>query len=164
MVSFHSLQQVVAEDGKIIDRQHRGFSLVTSAAKAFLITNILEGSVAQGASEGVKQLGIDFDCAGQTGAATGGEWFVGYTPDLLTVVWVGHDDNTPTGLTGAQGAEKIWARFMGLVRPWIQPRRFDAPPGVVKEVICPETGLPATSSCTDPRAEYFLSTNKPAGE
>ena len=166
MVFLHSLEKVVSQDGEIIDRQHRGYIPVTSAAKAFLITNVLEGSVEKGAAEKVKQLGIDFDCAGQTGATTasGGAWFVGYTPDLLTVVWVGPDNKSPGGPTGAQAAEKIWARFMGLVRPWIKPRRFEAPTGIVKEMICLETGQPATPSCTDQRPEYFLSTNKPAGE
>ncbi|MDR3566631.1 MAG: transglycosylase domain-containing protein [Syntrophobacteraceae bacterium] len=160
MVPLHSLKKVVAEDGKILDRRKTGFSAVTSAPKAFLITNILEESVKEGAANGVRQLGIDFDCAAQNG----GPWFIGYTPDLLTLVWVGPGDKSPGEAAGAKAAEKIWARFMGLVRPWIQPRRFDAPPGVAKQMICPQTGLPATSSCTDPSPEYFLSTNKPAGE
>ncbi len=166
MAPFHSLKEVVTADGKIIAQRPMGFTSVTSAQKAFLITNILEGSVERGAADGVKQLGIDFDCAGQTGTTIGysGEWFVGYTPDLLTVVWVGRDDKSPGGISVAQSAEKIWARFMKLARPWIQPRKFDAPPGVVEEMICPQTGLPATSACTDPVPEYFLSTNKPAGQ
>ncbi len=166
MPFLHSLKEVVAANGKIIDRQHIGFSTVTSAAKAFLITNILERSVEEGASDGVRRLGIDFDCAGQTGETigSGGAWFIGYMPDLVTVVWVGHDDNSPTGLNVAQGAEEIWARFMRRVRPWIQPRRFQAPPGVVKEMICPQTGLQATFSCPNPKPEYFLSTNMPAGQ
>ncbi|MDR3554918.1 MAG: transglycosylase domain-containing protein [Syntrophobacteraceae bacterium] len=163
---LHSLKEVVAEDGKIIDRRHIGFSSVTSAAKAFLITNILEGSVDRGSADGVKQRGIDFECAGQTGTTigSGGAWFIGYTPDLLTVVWVGREDNKPGVAIGRKGAEKVWARFMGLVRPWIQPGRFDAPPDVVKEMICPQTGLEASPSCPDPSPEYFLSTNKPAGD
>jgi penicillin-binding protein 1B len=160
LVSLHSLKKVVTEDGKTIDRRHTGFATITSAAKAFLITNVLEGSVNEGAANGVKQLGIDFDCAGQTA----GSWFVGYTPDLLALVWVGRDDKSPAPVAATQGAQKIWTEFMGLARPWFQPHRFDTPPGVVKEMICPQTGLPADSNCTDPGPEYFLSTNKPAAQ
>ncbi len=158
MPFFHSLKEVVNENGKVIDRRHMGFTTVTSAAKAFLITNILQGSVQSGAAEGVRQLGINFECAGQSSVTPelGGGWFIGYTPDLLTVVWVGHDDNTPTDLAGAQSAEKIWARFMKLAQPWIPTRSFDVPAGILRQTICPQTGLPATDSCADPKAEYFL--------
>ncbi len=164
MPFVHSLDKVVEQSGKVIDRRHSGYFSVTSAAKAFLITNILEGAVQGGASQGVKQAGVDFDCAGQTGTTTGGAWFAGYTPNLLTVVWVGHDDNTPTGPAGEQGAEKIWARFMELSRPWIQPERFVEPPGIVAKMVYPEMDSSEASSRTGPRPEYFLSTHMPAGQ
>ncbi len=67
----------------------------------------------RGTAKGLKRLGIDFRCAGKTGTTSEfrDSWFVGYTTDLLALVWVGYDDNSPTGLTGAQGA----ARHLGTV-------------------------------------------------
>ncbi len=158
-----SLEEVVAENGQIMDRRHTDFISVVSAAKAFLITSILEESTEKGAADGLRQLGIDFDCAGQAGGSSGkgGAWFVGYTPDLLAVVRVGYDDNHPIGPNGLRGAEKIWAHFMKLAKPWIGSSGFEAPAGVVKQTICPETGTRAAPDCQDPRPEYFLSTNQP---
>jgi penicillin-binding protein 1B len=160
-----SLKEIVAENGDVLERRHIDFSSVTSPAKAFLITSLLEGVIERGAAKGLKRLGIDFRCAGQTGTTSEfrDSWFVGYTTDLLALVWVGYDDNSPTGLTGAQGAANIWARFMNLVRPWIQPQEFDAPPGIVEEVICPDSGQLATTRCKERKLEDFLSESRPNG-
>ena len=58
--------------------------------------------------------GFAFDAAGKTGTTNDlrDAWFVGFTPELLTVVWVGVDDNQPLGLSGAQAALPIWTPFM----------------------------------------------------
>ena len=59
-------------------------------------------------------MGFTLDAAGKTGTTNDKRdaWFVGFTPELLTVVWVGLDDNQPLGLTGAQAALPIWTEFM----------------------------------------------------
>ncbi|MGA2403689.1 MAG: PBP1A family penicillin-binding protein, partial [Syntrophobacteraceae bacterium] len=117
-----SLKEIVAENGDVRERRTIDFSSVTSPAKAFLITSLLEGVVERGTAKVLRRHGIDFRCAGKTGTTSEfrDSWFVGYTTDMLVLVWVGYDNNRPTGLTGAQGAARIWARFMNLVRPWIQ--------------------------------------------
>jgi penicillin-binding protein 1B len=160
-----SLKEIVAENGDVLERRHIDFSSVTSPAKAFLITSLLEGVIERGTAKGLKRLGIDFRCAGETGTTSEfrDSWFVGYTTDLLALVWVGYDDNSPTGLTGAQGAATIWARFMNLMRPWIQPQEFDAPPGIVEEMICQDSGQLATSQCKERKLEDFLSEVRPNG-
>ncbi len=58
--------------------------------------------------------GFTLDAAGKTGTTNDlrDAWFVGFTPDLLTVVWVGFDDNQTVGLSGSQAALPIWADFM----------------------------------------------------
>ena len=58
--------------------------------------------------------GFALDAAGKTGTTNDlrDAWFVGFTPELLTVVWVGFDDNQPLGLSGAQAALPIWTAFM----------------------------------------------------
>ena len=60
--------------------------------------------------------GFDYDygLAGKTGTTDDyrDSWFAGFSGNYLTVVWVGRDDNQPTGLTGASGAAKVWAKIM----------------------------------------------------
>jgi penicillin-binding protein 1B len=108
-------------------------------------------------------MGIDFPCAGKTGTTSDyrDAWFVGYTSDLLVLVWVGFDDNRSTGLSGSSGALPIWIRFMKSVEPWMNPREFQIPPGVVERLVCPVSGELATQYCPERIIEYFLPENTP---
>ena len=54
---------------------------------------------------------IKGNVAGKTGTSRDG-WFAGYTPNLVCVVWVGFDDGSQLGLTGANSALPIWTDFM----------------------------------------------------
>ena len=68
----------------------------------------------EGTGAGARAAGFTLDAAGKTGTTNDlrDAWFVGFTPELLTVVWVGLDDNQPLGLSGAQAALPIWTPFM----------------------------------------------------
>ena len=68
----------------------------------------------EGTGAGARGNGFTADAAGKTGTTNDlrDAWFVGFTPELLTVVWVGLDDNQPLGLSGAQAALPIWTSFM----------------------------------------------------
>jgi len=52
--------------------------------------------------------------AGKTGTTNDlrDSWFAGFSGNYLAVVWVGRDDNLPTGVTGSQGALKVWRKVM----------------------------------------------------
>src|SRR4029078_9399042 len=87
--------------------------------------------------------------AGKTGTTNDlrDAWFIGFTPDLLTVVWVGLDSNQPLGLSGAQAALPIWTAFMKRALAG-QPRKpFDVPDGIASAEIDKQTGKLATPMC-----------------
>ncbi len=153
-----SLREIVAEEGDIRERRSIDFSSVTSPAKAFLINSLLQGAVERGTGKVVKKLGIDFTCAAKTGTTSEfrDSWFVGYTSDMLALVWVGYDDNSPTGLIGAQGAASIWARFMNLARPWIQSEELEVPPGIVEENDLPGLRPPCDCRLQRPEDRVFF--------
>ncbi|MCC7490080.1 MAG: penicillin-binding protein 1B, partial [Gammaproteobacteria bacterium] len=75
-------------------------------------------------------------------------WFAGFTQDLLGVVWIGYDDNQPTGLTGASGAMSVWSAIFAQA-PLVS---FTAPlpDGLAMLSIDYPTGLAASGSCGDP--------------
>lgn len=157
------LKEVVTEKGELLERRHVDLVSVTSPAKSFLVTHLLQGVMERGTGKGLRRLGIEFPCAGKTGTTSDfrDSWFVGYTTDLLVLVWVGYDDNQSTSFTGAQGAGRIWARFMNGVRPWFNAQPFRIPPGVVQRILCGESRALATVRCTDKRLEYFLAEGAP---
>lgn len=96
-----------------------------------------------GKSSRFARLGV----AGKTGTSDDfrDSWFAGYDDALLTVVWVGNDDNASTGLTGATGALKVWDNIMG--RLAVQPLTTD--PLASFTSIEYETGLLARASCAN---------------
>ena len=70
--------------------------------------------VDEGTGRGIRAAGFLEAAAGKTGTtnALRDAWFAGFSGSLLTVVWVGCDDDQPLGLSGAQAAVPIWTAFM----------------------------------------------------
>jgi len=134
---------------------------VLSAPTAYLVTSMLQGVLDRGTGRAARSLGVEGDLAGKTGTTNDqrDSWFAGYSPDRATVVWVGYDDNAPSGLSGARGALPIWGRFTVAVRPPGGYRTFAQPSGISTAVIDPATGLLATEYCPAVLTEVF-----PAGQ
>jgi penicillin-binding protein 1B len=86
--------------------------------------------------------------AGKTGTSSDYRdgWFAGFSGSHLAVVWVGYDDNQPTGLTGSASALSVWSRLMGSIetRSWIEP----LPDGLQEMTIDFATGAAATTACS----------------
>jgi len=86
--------------------------------------------------------------AGKTGTSSDyrDTWFAGFSGEHLAVVWVGYDDDKPTGLTGANGALAVWSRFFGSLetRPWSEP----VPDGLVELTVDFASGEAAPVGCT----------------
>ena len=99
----------------------------------FLVTNMMRSVVNEGTAASVRASGFAFDAAGKTGTTNDlrDAWFVGFTPELLTVVWVGVDDNQPLGLSGAQAALPMWIQFMTQALAGRADQRFAEPEGRV---------------------------------
>jgi membrane carboxypeptidase/penicillin-binding protein len=81
---------------------------------------------------------------------------------VLSVVWIGFDDNRTTRLSGANGALPIWIEYMKRVSPMIPDAQFKRPHDVVNAEIDPETGLLATPACPAIRSEMFIAGTEPA--
>ena len=78
---------------------------------AYVMTSFMEDVVNRGTAAKVRARGLKGTLAGKTGTSRDG-WFAGYTPNLVCAVWVGFDDGSQLGLTGANSALPIWADFM----------------------------------------------------
>jgi penicillin-binding protein 1B len=78
------------------------------------VTGMLRAVVDEGTARSARTAGLTMEIAGKTGTTDGlrDAWFVGFSSDLLAVVWIGCDDDRPLGLTGAQGALPVWVDFM----------------------------------------------------
>jgi len=139
-----------------------------SAEAAFLVTNLLRGVMRDGTGRVSARYGLSEITAGKTGSSDGlrDAWFVGYTPDLVVGVWVGKDDGTPIGMTGAEAALPIWADVMQGAVQRTPPRPFTPPPGVVFVEVNRDTGQPVAFGCGEgpALAEAFRAGTEPVAD
>lgn len=136
---------------------------IARADTTFLVTNMLRSVMNEGTGAGARAAGFALDAGGKSGTTNDlrDAWFVGFTPELLTVVWVGLDDNQPLGLSGSQAALPIWTTFMMRALAGHPNRQFQAPDGIVFVDIDRDTGKLATPSCPRIFHEAFLNGTQP---
>jgi len=148
---------------------------VVSPTTAYMITNMLQGVIERGTARKARGSVPGTAIAGKTGTSRDG-WFVGYSPNLVCVVWIGFDDNKQLGLTGAEAALPAWVDFMNdavALRPDLGGENFECPEGIKFVEIDAATGLRSTVTCpvreliavTDrmaPTMECYLHGNLPA--
>ena len=129
----------------------------------YLVTNMMRSVLSEGTGAAVRASGFSLDAAGKTGTTNDlrDAWFVGFTPELLTVVWVGLDDNQALGLSGAQAALPIWLAFMQRALAGRSDHTFEVPNNISFVDIDRDTGATALSACTRVFTESFLSGTEP---
>jgi 1A family penicillin-binding protein len=139
---------------------------VLSPQVAYLVSDILSDDEARMITFGTHgALRLSRPAAVKTGTTADwrDNWAIGYTPDLVTGVWVGNPDNAPmVGVSGVAGAAPIWHDFMELSlrgRP-IQP--LPRPDGLVGVEICADSGLLPTDLCPRRWHEWFIAGTEPA--
>jgi penicillin-binding protein 1B len=137
---------------------------VARADTTYLVTSLMRSVINEGTGASARG-SFPLDAAGKTGTTNElrDAWFVGFTPELLTVVWIGFDDNKPIGLSGSQAALPIWTTFMRralAARPNVP---FTVPAGVTTLAIDRDTGQRATAGCPSERViqEVFLESAPP---
>jgi len=160
-----SLKEVVDEKGQVLERRQMTIKRVTSPAKAFIMSSLLRSVVTEGTARSLLARGITFPVAGKTGTTNEYKdaWFVGYTPDILVLVWVGFDNGDSIHVAGATAALPIWADLVNSIPEYISGQWFKMPTGVVKRIVCSESGQIAVPDvCPEPREEFFLAENAPA--
>jgi penicillin-binding protein 1B len=139
---------------------------VARPSTAFLVTHMMRSVLNEGTGAGARANGFTADAAGKSGTTNDlrDAWFVGFTPELLTVVWVGLDDNQPLGLSGAQAALPIWTSFMKNALAGRTSSSFEAPPGVTFVEVDRDTGKIATPACPRVTNEAFLTGTEPLAQ
>lgn len=112
---LRAVRGVLAEDGSLAGAYPVNVTPVARPETVYQLNRVLTQVVELGTSRAAgAALPADFVVAGKTGSSSDlrDSWFAGFSGSHLAVVWVGYDDNRPTGVTGSQGALTIWSRIM----------------------------------------------------
>jgi len=127
---------------------------------AYLITDILSDNDARAPAFGPRSvLSLSRPAAAKTGTSSDwrDNWTVGYTPQLVTGVWVGNADGRPmVQVSGVEGAGPIWHDFMETALRGRPVLDFSEPPGLERVRVCVPSGLLPTPYCPRTREEVFI--------
>jgi penicillin-binding protein 1B len=160
-----AVKQVMDPGSRVLEKRDVRVEKVISPQIAFLMNYLLKGVLDRGTADIARRWGFTRPAAGKTGTTNDYKdaWFVGYTPDLLAVVWVGFDNQSKLNLSGAQAALPIWTEFMKRATAGTPITDFVPPPGIKIVDIDPVSGQLATPNCPYVLREAFLEGDEPSG-
>jgi len=147
------IRRVVDRDGTVLLEDHDESHRAVSETTAYLMTTMLADVVNAGTGNRARQMGFTLPAAGKTGTTNdfNDAWFVGYTPSLVTGVWVGFDQPhtiLPNGFA-ADLAVPMWTRFMKAATEGDKVEWPDPPSGITTASVCRLSGKLATIGCED---------------
>lgn len=164
-----AILKVTDSQGNVLEENTPRREVVLSEQTSYLMTDLLRGVIERGTG---KNANIGRPAAGKTGTHSDYQdaWFVGYTPDLVSVVWFGED--TPRRMVyqgvryGSWNAATIWADFMKEALKNTPVRDFPKPSGLVEGILIDtKTGLLVRDDCNLPpeetRREIFIAGTEP---
>ena len=159
---LRSIVRVVSGEDSMMPKPIEG-PRIARESTTFLVTNMMRSVLNEGTGASARGSGFTLDAAGKSGTTNDlrDAWFVGFTPELLAVVWVGFDDNTPLGLSGTQAALPIWTAFMKRALAGHGNVPFGTPEGISFVDIDRDTGRLALPTCPRVASEAFLAGTEP---
>lgn len=153
---LRAIQAVVSQEGRTLQRNGLEVKQVLDPGAVYLLDTALTEVMREGTGKpAYAVLPKDLIAAGKTGTTNDlrDSWFAGFTGDFLGVVWLGHDDNQSTQLTGALGALKIWAATMRAIAR--EPLELEPPEGV-DWIWVDRSGMRADAGCPGARSLPFV--------
>jgi len=157
-----SIIRVEDYSGNIIKENTPQKKKVFKKETCYVLINMMEGVIKRGTGWNVK---IGRPAAGKTGTTNDfvDAWFIGFTPNLVTAVYIGNDDRKTLGnkMTGGVAAAPVWAKFMKNALKNTEKKDFLQPDNIIKISVCKESGLLATDSCPKTLTGAFIKGTEP---
>lgn len=163
----YAIARVIDAQGRDITPPKEQPEQALSEDHAYLMTHILADNQARSAAFGPNSdLVLSRPAAVKTGTTNDyhDNLVLGYTPDIVTGVWVGNADYTPMiGTTGLSGAGPIWHNFMERAHEGLPVRDFTRPATIIEVEVCADSGTIPSSACPGRRTEVFSAGQPPLG-
>ncbi|MFS0557612.1 transglycosylase domain-containing protein [Brevibacillus sp. 179-C9.3 HS] len=157
-----AITSIEDSEGNILVEEKTEKTQVADPVASALLVNMMQSVFEQGGT-GYRVAGeMNRPVAGKTGSTDYDAWLSGFTPQLVSTVWVGYDKNQKVDdVKEGYLSKKIWAQFMESALKGQPPALFDMPAGVVSVYIDPASGKLATEHCPTPQLFYFASGTEP---
>ncbi len=156
-----AILKIVDSNGNIVEENHPEGKRVLSKKVAYIMIDMLRHVVREGTG---RRAYFGVPIAGKTGTTDNytDAWFVGFTPNLVTAVYIGKDDHKSLGehMAGGVVAAPIWKTFMEKAVGKNSPD-FDVPEGIKLVSVCSISGMLPTPYCPSTTVEAFISGTEP---
>jgi penicillin-binding protein 1B len=154
---LRAVRAVIGADGKALKAFPVQVTQVATPEAVYQLDRLLVEVMDRGTGRPARAiLPPQFEVGGKSGTSSEyrDSWFAGFSGSALAVVWVGYDDDAPTGFTGSAGALPVWAHIMADLggSPWNAPM----PEGMVDMEIEYSSGLRVLPGCSDDRVTLAL--------
>lgn len=145
---LRAVRAIVDAEGKPLKSFALEVTPVADPQAVYQVNRMLVQVMEHGSGQAARaQIPPEIVVAGKTGTSSDyrDSWFAGFSGNTLAVVWIGYDDNSPTGLTGSSGSLPVWSRLMRSIgtTSWSTP----LPEGLEDVSIEFMTGLAAEPRC-----------------
>ncbi len=160
-----SILAVSDGSGKLLESREVKMKRVAPASVCYVMNDILKDVFDYGTAVKARSLGFEREgFAGKTGTTSNyrDAWFIGYSPRILSLVWIGFDDGHSVRLAGGDACVPIWTSYMNRIAGLIPEVNWRKPEDVVEREIDPESGMLATPYCPTARSEIFVAGTEPA--
>jgi len=161
---LRAIREVTDTTGKSLQHYTLEVEKMVEPGPVYLVINAMQQVVKAGTASAMKsKLSPDLNIAGKTGTTDDyrDSWFAGFSGNRLTVVWLGRDDNKPTGLSGSSGALRVWMDLMAGLN--LEPLDPPLPAGVEEIRVEPRSGLQVSQGCRGGQPVPFLAGSGPRG-
>ncbi|HEX2123674.1 MAG TPA: PBP1A family penicillin-binding protein [Thermoanaerobaculia bacterium] len=158
-----SILAVVTRDGELKETRNVKMKRVAPASACYIMNDVLKDVFDYGTAARARSLGFEDEFAGKTGTTNNyrDAWFVGYSPRILSLVWIGFDDGRSVRLAGSDACLPIWTRHMNRIDGLVADVDWRRPEDVIRREIDPQSGQLATPYCPDTRSEVFVDGTEP---
>jgi penicillin-binding protein 1A len=150
------VRKVETTEGEVLYQASAKAERAVSESTAYLISTMLADVINAGTAWQARRVGFTLPAAGKTGTTNDyhDAWFVGYTPHLVSGVWVGYDQPRTIIGSGYAGdiAVPMWGRFMKTATDGDEPEWFRAPGTITTATICRLSGKIPTEGCRTAQA------------
>lgn len=167
-INNHTITKIVDRHGKTVYKQKISHKQQLDQKKTFILSHLLTGMFDSSLNGHMEVTGnsiaplLTQKYAGKSGTTESDSWMIGYSPDLVTTVWTGYDDNRKIhDIEKQKYAKEIWAHFMERVHPKSEQDEVTVPDGLIAIPFDHETGKIATEHCPASRITYFEKGTEP---
>jgi penicillin-binding protein 1B len=158
-----SILAVSTRDGKLLESREVKMKRVAPASVSYVMNDILKDVFNYGTASKARGLGFERPFAGKTGTTSNyrDAWFIGYSPRILSLVWIGFDDGHSVHLAGGDACVPIWTAHMNRIVGLVPDVDWKRPEDVIDRDVDPASGMLATPYCPQTRDEIFVEGTEP---